>query len=95
MNTFYDAIGILGFFVQLLGLVLFGIATGWFTLYMSNQPERTWQLQAIVYGVLFAFIALMVRFLTPGALGVFLTGTAGAMIFWGLIKNRQGSDKKK
>ena len=49
MGTFYEVIGIVGLFVQILGLVLFGITAGWFTLYVINQPDKTWQLQGIVY----------------------------------------------
>ena len=92
---FYEIVSIVGLFVQVLGLILFGVATGWFTLYMINQPEKNWQLQSIVYSVFLVFTALMVKYLTPGAIGAFLTGTAGAMIYWGLIKTRKKPEKKK
>ena len=95
MGTFYEVIGIVGLFVQILGLVLFGITVGWFTLYVINQPEKTWQLQGIVYSVFLVFVALLSRYLTAGAFGAFLTGTACAMIYWGLFKNRVKPDKKK
>jgi len=92
---FYDVIAIIGVFVQIFGLVLFGVTSGWFTLYVINQPEKTWQLQGIVYGVFFMFISLMVKYLTPGAFGAYLTGAAGALVYWGLIKNREKPEKKK
>jgi hypothetical protein len=97
MNTFnfYDVIAIIGVFVQIFGLILFGVTSGWFTLYVINQPEKNWQLQGIVYGVFFVFISLMVKHLTPGAFGAYLTGTASALIYWGLIKNREKPVKKK
>jgi hypothetical protein len=95
MSTFYDVVGIVGLLVQVLGLFLFGVTTGWFTLYMINQPEKNWQLQSIVFSVFLVFTALLVKYLTPGAFGTFLTGAAGAMIYWGLIKTRKKPEKKK
>ncbi len=95
MDTFYNVAEIIGIFVQVLGLVLFGITTGWFTLFVINHPDKTWQLQSIVYSVFLVFVAMMSRNLTPGAFGAFLTGAAGAMIYWGLIKNRKKPAKKK
>ncbi len=95
MDIFYDVVGIIGLFVQVLGLVMFGVTTGWFTLYVINQPEKNWQLQSIVYSVFLVFTALLARSLSPGALGAFLAGAAGAMIYWGLIKDREKPIKKK
>ncbi len=95
MDTFYMVIEIVGLFVQVLGLTLFGVMVGWLTLYVVNQPEKNWQLQSIVYSVLLVFVALFARYLTAGALGAFLLGTAGAMIFWGLVKGREKTEKKK
>ena len=95
MDTFYDIAEIIGIIVQVFGLVLFGVTTGWFTLYVINQPEKNWQLQSIVYSVFLIFIALMNRYLASGAFGAFLVGAGGAMIYWGLIKNREKPPKKK
>jgi len=95
MSTFNDVVGIVGLFVHILGLILFGVTAGWFTLYVINQPEKNWQLQSIVFSVFLVFIALMAQRVTPGAFGAFLTGAAGAMIYWGLIKTREKPDKKK
>lgn len=95
MDIFYQVLEILGLVVQFLGLVLFGVTVGWYTIFVVNQPEKSWQLQSIVYSVLLVFVALMVRFLTPGALGAFLLGASAAMLYWGLIKNREKPAKKK
>ena len=95
MDYFYQGVEILGLFIQILGLVLFGVTAGWFTLYVINQPEKSWQLQSIVYSVFLVFIAFMVRYLNPGALGALLLGSSGAMIYWGLIKDRVKTGKKK
>lgn len=95
MEIYYQITEILGSFVLILGLLLFGITAGWFTLYAVNQPEKTWQLQSIVYSVFLVFVALMVRYLSPGAFGAFLLGAAGALFYWGLFKNREKPVKKK
>ena len=95
MDYFYQTIEILGLFVQILGLILFGVTAGWFTLHVINQPDKSWQLQSIVYSVFLVFIGLMVRYLSPGGLGALLVGLSGAMIYWGLIKNRVKKPKKK
>ena len=95
MTAFYDVVGVIGLFVQVLGLLLFGVTTGWFTLHIIKGPDKNWQMISIVFSVFLIFVALMVRFLTPGAFGAFLLGTGGAMIFWGLIKDREKPEKKK
>jgi xanthine/uracil permease len=95
MEVFYDVIDVVGLFVQVLGLVLFGVAAGWFTLKVIDQPDKNWQLQSIVYSVFLIFVSLLARYVTPGAFGAFLVGAAGALIYWGLIKNREKPDKKK
>jgi hypothetical protein len=95
MDIFFEVVDILGLLVHVFGLVLFGVAAGWFTHSVINQPEKNWQLQSIVYSVFLVFVAMLARYLTPGALGAFLVGAAGAIIFWGLIKNREKPPKKK
>jgi hypothetical protein len=95
MNIFYDVVDIIGLLVQVLGLVLFGVAAGWFTLKVIDQPEKNWQLQSIVYSVFLVFVAMLARYLSQGALGAFLVGAAGALLYWGLIKNREKPTKKK
>jgi len=95
MVIFYEVVGVIGLFVQVLGLILFGVTTGWFTLQVINQPEKNWQLQSIVYSIFLIFSALMVKYLTPGAFGAYLAGAAGAMIFFGLMETREKPEKKK
>ena len=72
---------------QAAGMVVFGVAAGWFTL-RAFQGEQGWQLKAVVFGVFFAFVGWLTRFTAPGALGGFLLGAAGAIIFWGMIKGK-------
>lgn len=95
MDVFYEVIGIAGMIVQFLGLILFGIAAGWFTVSLVKGADQPWQLKSIVYSVFLVFMALMGNVLTPGAFGSLLLGAAGAMIFWGIIKDREKPAKKK
>jgi MFS family permease len=93
--VFYEVISLIGILFQVIGMILFGVAAGWFTLHLINQPEKNWQMVSIVFSVFLVFIALMVRHLTRGAEGAFLIGAAGALIFWGIIKKREKTEKKK
>jgi hypothetical protein len=95
MDVFYQVIEILGMIVQFLGLVLFGVAAGWFTITLTKSADQTWQLKSIVYSVFLVFVAMMGGSLTAGAFGSLLLGAAGAIIFWGLIKDREKPAKKK
>lgn len=95
MDVFYQVIEVLGMIVQFLGLVLFGVAAGWFTISLTKGADQPWQLKSIVYSVFLVFIALLGRSLTAGAFGSLLLGAAGAIIFWGLIKDREKPAKKK
>ncbi len=95
MDVFYDVVEILGMVVQFLGLLLFGVAAGWFTIYLAKGPDQPWQMKSIVYSVFLVFFALMGRSLTSGAFGSLLLGAAAALIFWGLVKDRDKPAKKK
>ena len=95
MEVFYEVIEIVGMAVQFLGLILFGLAVGWFTISQTKGADQPWQLKSIVYSVFLVFVALMGNALTPGAFGSLLLGAAGALIFWGLIKDREKPAKKK
>ncbi len=84
MFNFCDLIWFVGGVFQMLGLLVFGVAAAWFTLYAFRQPERRWQLQIAVFlGFLF-FTALTLRFTSTGGAGGFLLGAGGALLFWGL-----------
>lgn len=88
MFTFERVLTLLGTFSQVLGLLVFGLTSGWFTLFAFRQPERKWQLQALVYGVYLVFVAAMARFTTPGGYGAFLIGATAAFLFWGVFKKK-------
>lgn len=93
MLSFREMLTFVGMLGQTIGLVIFGIVAGWFTLFSFRQPERRWELQSVVFGVFFFFVALLARFSSPGAFGGFLLGTAGAFLYWGVFKNDDEEDE--
>jgi hypothetical protein len=95
MTNVEIALSYIGLLIQVVGLLLFGVTSAWFTLFVIKQPEKNWQLQGIAYGVFFAFVAYILQYLTPGSYGAYLIGAAGGLIYWGLIKNREKPEKKK
>jgi xanthine/uracil permease len=95
MFDFYDAIALLGALVRMLGLLVFGVAAGWFTLKAFNQPERSWQLQTAVYLGFFAFIVLVVRYTSPGGLGALGLGVGAGLLFWGLSGNGKEAEPEE
>ena len=95
MANFDIALSYIGLLIQVVGLLLFGVTSAWFVLFVIKQPEKNWQLQGIAYGVFFAFIAYILQYLTPGSYGAYLIGAAGGLLYWGLIKNREKPEKKK
>jgi len=89
MFTIERVLTLLASAVQVLGMITFGVTTGWFTLYAFHSEEKNWQLQGLVFSVFLLFVALLARAASPGALGSFLLGAAAAFIFWGIIKGRK------
>lgn len=86
MREFIDFTSFIGGILRLLGLFVFGISTGWFTLYAFRRPEPKWQLQVSVFlGFLF-FTALTLRFTSAGSAGAFVLGAGGALLYWGMGK---------
>jgi len=92
MITLERILTLLGVVGQVVGLIVFGVTAGWFTLYAFNSEEKNWQLQGLVFSVYLLFVALLARAVSPGALGGFLLGAAGAFIFWGMIKDQKEQD---
>ncbi len=90
---FYDVITLLGGILQALGLLVFGVAAGWFTLLAYRKAEGRWQLQIAIYLGLLLFTALLGRFSTPSGLGAFAFSAGAALLFWGLREEQSGQDE--
>ena len=81
---FVDFVAFLGWAVRFFGLLVFGVAAGWFTLYVFKVSEERWQLQIAVFLGIFAFTALLAAFSSAGGLGGFVLGLGGGLLYWGL-----------
>lgn len=80
---FLDVIAFVGWIIRFFGLLVFGIAAGWFTLLAFKQPEGRWQLQIAVFLGIFAFTALLADYTSAAGLGAFALGLGGGLLYWG------------
>lgn len=92
MNTLDDILRVLGLIVRVFGALTFGFTGGWFTWKAFKVPQGSWQLKGVIYGVFFAFVALISRYMSPGALGAFFLGISGALVYWGMIVGEKGEE---
>jgi len=83
MFNFFDLVSFLGGILRLVGLGVFGVAVGWFTLYAFQQPERRWQLQTAVFLGFLLFSALTLQFASAGGAGAFVLAAGIALLYWG------------
>ncbi len=91
--AFLDLVNFVSWIVRFLGMLVFGLAAGWFTLFAFKQPKKHWQLQIAVYlGILLLF-GLLARFTTAGALGGFALGLGGGLLYWGLKTEKSPEDE--
>ncbi|MBC8503431.1 MAG: hypothetical protein ISR58_05480 [Anaerolineales bacterium] len=81
---FFDVIAFFGWVVRFVGLLVFGIAAGWFTLYAFNNDEGRWQMQIAVFLGIFLFTALLAYYSSAGGLGGFALGLGGGLLYWGM-----------
>ncbi len=81
---FFDVISFFGWIIRFVGLLIFGVASGWFTLYAFKQSEQRWQLQIAVFLGIFSFTALLAYYSSAGGLGGFALGLGGGLLYWGM-----------
>ena len=92
MFSFYDFLTFLAELIQMFGLLIFGVAAGWFTMYAFRG--RPWQLQIAVF-LGFFLLAAIISFTTPASgVGSFALGAGGAMLFWGLKVEKKTEDEE-
>jgi F0F1-type ATP synthase assembly protein I len=93
MFSFYDFLTFLAELLQMLGLLIFGVAAGWFTMYAFR--ERPWQLQIAVF-LGFFLLAAIITYTTPASgVGAFALGSGAAMLFWGVRNQKKSEDEEK
>ncbi|NOY97986.1 MAG: hypothetical protein GXP40_02120 [Chloroflexi bacterium] len=83
----YDIFELLGVLVRLVGMLVFGLGVGWFTL--EAFRKEAWQLQIAVFLGFVGLAIAMTRFATAGALGMFGIGAGAALLLWGRSKKEE------
>ncbi|MEW5830117.1 MAG: hypothetical protein AB1846_14575 [Chloroflexota bacterium] len=89
----FDILEIAGSLIRFVGLLAFGLGIGWFTLHTFK--EANWQLKIAVY---LGFVGLGIafaRFLPGGALGAFAIGAGGALLMWGMQKEKKPAEAEE
>lgn len=92
---FIEVLAVLGYFMRLLGALLFGVAAGWLVLQAFKVEPFSWQLASAALLGLFLTFAL-VGYGVPGGgtLGSFGTGAGLAIIVWGIAKVGSSDNKR-
>ncbi|MBC7878080.1 MAG: hypothetical protein H7Y59_13000 [Anaerolineales bacterium] len=83
----------LGFLLSAIGLLVFGFAGGRFTL-EAFQKSTSWQVQAALAVGLFALLAALTKFTSPGSAGAFALG-AGIAFFLSGKKDKKEDEEVK
>lgn len=93
---FIEVLAILGYFLRLIGALVFGLAAGWLVLQAFKPEVFHWQLAiAAVLGLFFTF-ALIGHWVPGGAtLGGFGIGAGLAVILWGIARIGKAGDEDK
>jgi len=84
MIEFTDVISFFGGMLRFLGMLVFGLSTGWFTWRAYREPARDWQLQAAAYLGFLLLSAFVIRSASAGSAGGFLLSAAGTLLYLGL-----------
>ncbi|HBX68563.1 MAG TPA: hypothetical protein DEH25_04055 [Chloroflexi bacterium] len=93
MFSFFDFLTFLSQLILLFGLLVFGVAAGWFTLYAFR--DRPWQLQIAVFLGFFLLVAALSFSTSASGVGAFTFGSGAALLFWGLKNTREPDDENK
>jgi len=91
-NILYDIFDIVGALLRLIGLLVFGLGLGWFAL--DAYRKENWQLQIAVFlGFVLAAVGFA-EYLSAGAMGMFSLGAGGALLMWGMSKDKKKADEE-
>ena len=80
---FIDVMAVLGYFLRLLGALVFGVAAGWLVLQAFKPESFQWPLAAAATVGLFLTFALIGYWVEGGGtLGAFGLGAGAAILIW-------------
>lgn len=90
-----DFLALIGFLLRILGSLVFGLGAGWLAVKLTQGDGAPWQLSIAVFLGLVGGFALLGHWVTGGGtLGAFGTGAGAAVLFWGMMASRTGTDEK-
>ena len=78
---------------RVFGMLVFGVAAGWFTLFAFRQ--RPWQLQIAVFLGFFLLAAVISHSSPAAGVGAFGLGAGGAVLFWGLKDQNKKEEEEQ
>jgi hypothetical protein len=92
---FIDVMAVLGYFLRLLGALVFGVAAGWLVLQAFKPESFHWPLAASVAVGLFLTFALIGGWVEGGGtLGAFGLGAGGAILIWPALSRGSAPPEK-
>jgi hypothetical protein len=95
-DGFWQIATALAIFPRFIGLLVFGLGSGWLALHIFRHHQQSWQVTAVLLVCFFGLAGAMLNFMPPGALGAYTLGAGSALLFWGLRKpDEEESSKKK
>jgi hypothetical protein len=90
---FIDVMAILGYFLRLLGALVFGVAAGWLVLQALKAESFGWPQAAAIAALLLTFAVIAGWVDGGGTLGAFGLGAGGAILTWPVAS--QASEKSR
>ena len=93
---FTEGMAVLGYFLRLLGALVFGVAAGWLVLQTLKPESFQWPLAiAGILGLLGTFVLLGHWVDGGGTLGAFGLGAGGAILIWPAVTRATSESGEK
>lgn len=81
-----------GWALRALGLLVFGVMSGWLTMTVFKKAGKNWQVQTAAVAVLLYLAGVMVNSPNPGAVGAFTLGAGAGLFIFGMSKDNDDVD---
>lgn len=84
-------LSLLGYTARSLGLFVFGLGSGWFSLQAFKRTGDWYVKVAALFGFT-ALAAMVLRFQSAGAVGSFALGAGAGLLIWGVRQEEDEED---